>query len=136
MVGVIVGLLATGGGAVYGWGRWTQTLNGFTEKISTQLNGFGERVSRGEERLASAEEHDRAMQRVIDTMLLQHGSILERLGEAKRSSEQGVTDMDAMATRIEAKLDLVRDSITKIDKDLSSRASALEATGKRLHHNT
>ncbi len=134
MVGVIVGLLATGGGAVYGWGRWTQTLNGFTDKISTQLNGFGERVTTTENRLASAEEHDRAMQRIIDAMLLQHGSILERLGEAKRASEQGSTNMDMMATRIESKLDQVRDSITKIDKDLSSRASALEATGRRLHH--
>ncbi len=136
MVGVIVGLLATGGGAVYGWGRWTQTLNGFTEKISTQLNGFGERVTTTENRLAAMEEHDRAMQRIIDTMLLQHGSILERLGEAKRASEQGSSDMDMMASRIESKLDAVRDTITKIDKDLSSRASALEATGKRLHHNT
>jgi len=134
MVSVIVGLLATGGGAVYGWGRWTQTLNGFTGSISNQVNGFGERVTTTENRLAAVEEHDRSMQRIIDTVLLQHGNILERLGEARRASEQGSTDMDVMATRIESKLDLVRESVTKIDKELSSRASALEATGRRLHH--
>ena len=134
LVAVVVGLIGSGGGAVYAWGRWTQTLNGFSEKTSAELNGFGMRVAHTEVRLAAAEAHDSAMQRSIDTMLLQQGSILERLGEAKRASEQGVSDMDMMATRIEGKLDMVRETISKIDKDLSSRASALEATGRRLHH--
>ncbi len=134
--GIVLGALFGGGGAVYAWGKWTQTINGFGERVKNELDGFGERVAVVEERLGYADARDAQLQKNIDAVLNQHANMLEKLGEAKRSAEKCSEDMDGMTHRIEAKLDTVRDVVNRIDKELSSKVAALEATGRRLKHDT
>ncbi len=108
---------------MYAWGRWTQTIN-----------GFGERVKGVETRVDYADARDAQMQQNIDRVLVQHSNMLEKLGEAKKSAEQCTEDMGASTHRIEMKLDAVRETLTRVDKELSAKIAALEATGRRLKH--
>ncbi len=119
----VLGALVTGATGMYAWGKWTQTIN-----------GFGERVKGVETRLDYSDARDAQMQQNIDRVLNQHSNILEKLGEVKKGAEQCSEDMDASTHRIETKLDAVRDTVSRIDKELSGKIAALEATGRRLKH--
>lgn len=130
----VLGALIVGGVSVYGWGKWTQSINGFTKKVEENLNGFGTRLKTAEDRIGYADARDLQLQQNIDRVLAEHSNILEKLGEAKRGVEGCSAEMEDSTRRIEVKIDSVRDTLNKIDKDLSGRITALEATGRRLHH--
>ncbi len=119
----VVGALVTGATAMYAWGKWTQTIN-----------GFGERVKDVETRIGYADARDGQMQLNIDRVLIQHSSMLEKLGEAKKAAEQCGEDMSASTHRIEVKLDSVRDTMSRIDKELTAKIAALEAAGRKSKH--
>lgn len=123
VIGWVVGALLAGATSMYAWGKWTQTIN-----------GFGERVKDVETRVDYADARDGQMQQNIDRVLNQHSNILEKLGESKKAAEQCSKDMDLSTHRIETKLDAIRDTVSRIDKELSGKIAALEATGRRLKH--
>ncbi len=103
-------------GAVIGWG-----------KMLEKLNGYGGRLSEVESEQEKALGAAIVTQRTLDRILDQHDGILKQLGEAKRTAEKCGEDTDAMGYRIEAKVDAVRDQVTKVTLDVAQRLAGLEA---------
>lgn len=111
IIGIVGGLIAVG--------RFIQTLN-----------GFGERLKSVEGAQNESEGHRNAMQTQINRILDQHQSILERLGEAKRSTEKCSEETVDLGIQIGARIDTLGREVNAMNLNLSQRLKAVETVLK------
>jgi hypothetical protein len=117
-VALIIAVAAILGGFI-AFGRFLQTLN-----------GFGERLKVAEGRLDKSQGHRDAMQTQINRILDQHQTMLERLGEAKRSTEKCSEDTVDLGIAIGSKIDGVSREVNALALQLSQRIKAVETVLK------
>lgn len=103
-------------------------IGGFVSagKFIGTLNGFGLRLTDLERGHEKAEGERLTMQRQVDRILDQHETILERLGEAKRSADRCGEDTVELGIKIGSKIDTIGKEVTLMNLHLSQRIKAVE----------
>jgi hypothetical protein len=114
-----IGMVFSVGAVILGWG-----------KLLEKLNGYGERLNTVEKNQGEARIHRQELQRNLDRILDQHAVMLERLSEAKSTSERCDDDMQEIAINIGSRLDTVQRDINGMNLQLSQRLRAVETVLK------
>ena len=107
LTGLTISLL-TVAGMFIAYGKWLE-----------KLNGVGGRVSNLEKGLTIANAERAVSARQIDKLVEQYGIMLERLGEAKRSSEACHDDTEALGIRIGT-------AVSELQREVASRLTRVE----------
>lgn len=84
-----------------------------------RLNGFGGRMTEIEKEQEATRAREQTYLTTLEKVLATQASLLEKLGDAKRTSEQCDDDMRTFATEIGSK-------IHAMDKNLSERLTRVE----------
>jgi hypothetical protein len=114
VVALILSAIALAGVFV-GYGRWLE-----------KLNGVGRRVHKLETESAAGMVEHLTLSRQIDKLIEQHGQMLEKIGESKRSAESCHEDTEQMGIRIgSAVSDLTRE-VAAMNSDLATRITRVE----------
>lgn len=109
------GFILTVGGIVVGWG-----------KMIEKLNGYGSRLTETEQAQSLADGKTQGIVLNVDRILNQHDLILKALGEAKRTAEKCGEDSDAIALRIENRLDVIKAELATVNLNLAQRLASVE----------
>ena len=115
----LIGMIFSVGAVILGWG-----------KLLEKLNGYGERLNIVEKNQGEARVHRQELQRNLDRVLDQHQTMLERLSEARQTSEKCNEDVQDVAINIGARIDAVSRDINAMNLSLSQRIRAVETVLK------
>lgn len=113
-VALVLSICAIFGGFI-AVGRFLQTLN-----------GFGERLKLAEGRIDRSDGKQAAQQEQINRILDQHAVMLERLGEAKRSTEKCSEETVDLGIQIGSRIDTLSREVNGMNLQLSQRLKAVE----------
>ena len=110
----------------------SSVIGGFVAagKFLGTLNGFGERLGEVEKAQEESRGHRASMQRSIDRILDQHESILQRLGESKRTAEKCSEETQDLAINIGSRIESLSRDVNAMNLQLSQRLRAVETVLK------
>jgi SMC interacting uncharacterized protein involved in chromosome segregation len=99
-------------------------------KFLEKLNGYGVRLTKVEESQIAGRQHKQDLQRVTDRILDQHAAMLERLGEARHTSEECREETVELGISIGTRIDEMRRGINEMNLNLSQRLKSVETVLK------